>query len=112
MASLATRAGGKSSSARFLKRIFDSFLRWVYIIEGIFSIVIAIAVWFGLPTNPAEAYFLNAEEKAMMRLRYAQRKQYMGSEDFSWEEVRIAFKDPKLYLRYSLQPQEISHGMC
>jgi gamma-glutamyltranspeptidase len=60
---------------------------------------VAIAVWFGLPTNPAEAYFLNEEEKEMMRLRYAQRKQYMGDEEFSWVEIRIAFTDPKLYTR-------------
>jgi hypothetical protein len=36
----------------------------------------------------------------MMRIRYAQRKQYMGSEEFSWNEISIAFTDPKLYLRY------------
>lgn len=78
-------------------------LRWVYIIEGIFSIAIGIAVWFGLPTNPAEAYFLNAEEKEMMRIRYAQEKQYLGSENFSWEEVWIEFKDPKLYLSGCIQ---------
>jgi hypothetical protein len=34
---------------------------WVYIIEGIFSMLIAVIVWFGLPTNPAEAWFLSAE---------------------------------------------------
>ena len=73
--------------------------RWVYIIEGIFSILIAVAVWFGLPNNPSEAYFLNDEEKRMMRVRDAQRAQYMGSEEFSWEEVKIELRDPKLYLR-------------
>ena len=74
--------------------------RWVYIIEGIFSMIIAVLVWFGLPTNPAEAWFLTPEQKSMMRIRYEMRKQYLGSEEFSWEEVKIAFKDPKLYLRF------------
>jgi len=74
--------------------------RWVYIIEGIFSIVIAIAVWFGLPTDPTQAWFLNAEERQMMRFRNAQRKQYLGSEKFDWAELRIALTDPKLYFRY------------
>ena len=73
---------------------------WVYIIEGILSIVCALAVWFGLPNDPSNAYFLNEEEKQMMKIRYAQRRQYMGSEEFSWEEVKLAFLDPKLYLRY------------
>jgi hypothetical protein len=77
--------------------------RWVYIIEGIFSITIAVAVWFGLPTNPAEAYFLNEEEKEMMRLRYAMTRQYLGSETFSWKEIRIEFQDPKLYVSGCIQ---------
>lgn len=91
--------------------------RWVYIIEGLFSIAIAFAVWFGLPTDPTQAWFLNAEEREMMKCRNAQRKQYLGlgpqsprlqqhaytndlgSENFDWAEVRIALTDPKLYLR-------------
>lgn len=52
--------------------------RWVYIIEGLFSIVVAIIVWFGLPTDPGQAWFLNAEEREMMRLRAIQRQKYMG----------------------------------
>ncbi|KIW42415.1 uncharacterized protein PV06_05970 [Exophiala oligosperma] len=77
--------------------------RWVYIIEGVFSMVIAVVVWFGLPSNPAEAWFLNAEQKEMMRIRNQQRAQYMGSEELDWQEVRIAFKDPKLYLSGAIQ---------
>lgn len=76
---------------------------WVYIIEGVFSMVIAVVVWFGLPSNPAEAWFLNAEQKEMMRIRNQQRAQYMGSEELDWQEVRIAFKDPKLYLSGAIQ---------
>lgn len=32
----------------------------------------------------------------MMRVRNEQRRKYMGSEEFSWEEMRIAITDPKL----------------
>ncbi|PQE30231.1 major facilitator superfamily transporter protein [Rutstroemia sp. NJR-2017a WRK4] len=77
--------------------------RWVYIIEGIFSVVVAVVVWFGLPTDPGQAWFLNAEEKEMMRLRAIQRQKYMGSEKFSWEEFRIELKDPKLYMSAAIQ---------
>ncbi|EXJ79178.1 hypothetical protein A1O3_08679 [Capronia epimyces CBS 606.96] len=77
--------------------------RWVYIIEGIFSVVIAVAVWFGLPTNPAEAWFLSAEQKGIMRIRQEQTAQYMGSDELDWEEIRIAFKDPKVYLSAVIQ---------
>lgn len=31
-----------------------------------------------------------------MRVRNEQRRKYMGSEEFSWEEMRIAIRDPKL----------------
>lgn len=77
--------------------------KWVYIIEGIFSILIGFAVWFGLPSDPSNAYFLNAEEKRMMKVRAAQRAQYMGSEEFSWSEILIELKDPKLYLSGAIQ---------
>ncbi|GAB7351838.1 hypothetical protein MBLNU459_g2398t1 [Dothideomycetes sp. NU459] len=77
--------------------------KWVYIIEGLFSIVVAVVVWFGLPNDPSNAYFLNAEEKHLMKVRAAQRSAYMGSEEFSWTEVKIALKDPKLYLSGAIQ---------
>ncbi|TVY15779.1 putative transporter protein [Lachnellula arida] len=77
--------------------------RWVYIIEGLFSILITVAVWFGLPTDPTQAWFLNAEEREMMKCRNAQRRQYLGSEKFDWAEVRIALTDPKLYMSGLIQ---------
>ncbi|KAK3386779.1 major facilitator superfamily domain-containing protein [Podospora didyma] len=77
--------------------------RWVYIIEGIFSVLIALIIWFGLPNDPTKAYFLNDREKQMMRIRAAQRSQYMGSEEFSWEEIRITLKDPKMWISGAIQ---------
>lgn len=38
-----------------------------------------------------------------MRVRNEQRRMYMGSEKFSWEEMRIALRDPKLYLSGLIQ---------
>lgn len=77
--------------------------RWVYIIEGIFSILIAVLVWFGLPTDPALHPCLTAEQQHMMKIRQQQTAAYMGSDEFKWEEIRIAFKDPKLYLSGAIQ---------
>lgn len=76
--------------------------RWVYIIEGIFSIVVALVVWLGLPNDPSNAYFLNDREKKLMRIRAEQRAQYMGAEEFSWDEIWITLRDPKLWLRFEL----------
>ena len=94
-------------------------VRWVYIIEGCFSILVAVIVFFGLPNDPTQAWFLNAEEREMMRCRNGQRQKYLGkplplalesiltrypgSEKFSWEEIRIELRDPKLYLSGLIQ---------
>ncbi|KAK0614384.1 major facilitator superfamily domain-containing protein [Immersiella caudata] len=77
--------------------------RWVFWIEGVASIAIAPIIWFGLPNDPTNAYFLNEEEKRLMRIREKQRAQYMGSEDFSWDELWIALKDFKLWLSSAIQ---------
>ena len=68
--------------------------RWVYIIEGIFSIIVGALVWFGLPNDPSHAYFLSPRQKELMEQRAVQRAAYMGSEEFSWHEVKIALADP------------------
>lgn len=72
--------------------------RWVFIIEGLISLLVAPVIWFGLPNDPSEAYFLDPHERAMMRVRAVQRARYMGAETFSWYEVGVALRDPKLYL--------------
>jgi len=77
--------------------------RWVYIIEGCFSILVVVAVFFGLPNDPTNAWFLNAEEREMMRCRNGQRQKYLGSEKFSWDEIWIEMRDPKLYLSGLIQ---------
>lgn len=74
--------------------------RWVFILEGLLSLLVAAIVWFGLPNDPSNAYFLDAREKNLMRIRAQQRAQYMGAEEFSWDEVWIALRDVKLWLRY------------
>ncbi|KAK0667079.1 major facilitator superfamily domain-containing protein [Cercophora samala] len=49
--------------------------RWVYIIEGIFSILIGLLIWFGLPNDPTNAQ----------------------------EEIRISLKDFKLWISGAIQ---------
>lgn len=77
--------------------------RWVFIIEGIFSIIVAVVVWFGLPNEPSRGYFLSARQKEIMEQRAIQRAAYMGSDKFSWDEVKISLRDPKVYLSGCIQ---------
>ncbi|KAL4938547.1 hypothetical protein BDV06DRAFT_231701 [Aspergillus oleicola] len=72
--------------------------RWVYLIEGAFSILCALAIYFGLPNDPRKAYFLNAEERQVMDIRHSERLAYMGSEELDWHEIKLAFTDPKVWL--------------
>lgn len=71
--------------------------RWVYIIEGIFSILVAVIVFFGLPNDPTNAWFLNAEEREMMRCRNGQRQKYLG--DFVLPKKKILLNSHTLRLR-------------
>lgn len=77
--------------------------RWVYIIEGAFSVVCALAIWFGMPNDVRKAYFLNEEDRKVMEIRHLQRLSYMGADEFSWEEIRLAFTDIKVWLSAGTQ---------
>lgn len=72
--------------------------RWLFIIEGCASVVIAIAIFFLLPDDFEHARFLNEEEKQMMRIRAEINARYNGRPDFDWAEVKRAVLDPKLYI--------------
>ncbi|KAK1660147.1 major facilitator superfamily domain-containing protein [Colletotrichum godetiae] len=72
--------------------------RWVYLIEGAFSVICAFAVWFGLSSDVRNAYFLNEEERVIMDMRHQERLDYMGSNELGWKEVKLAFLVPKTWL--------------
>ncbi|KAH7120599.1 major facilitator superfamily domain-containing protein [Dactylonectria macrodidyma] len=72
--------------------------RWLFIIEGCISIVIGLALWMTLPFSSEKAWFLNAEESNIMRLRIQRDVAYKGEEKFSWKYVRMAFTEPIIYI--------------
>lgn len=65
--------------------------------------LVVLWVWFGLPDDPTRAKFWSPEEREVMLVRETQRQEYLGSQVFSWDEVSMAFKDPKVYLTALIQ---------
>lgn len=69
--------------------------RWIMIIEGLPTFVLGIACWFIMADSPDTAYYLNNEERDMVKAR---RKAQLGQSDvFEWVDVRKGLKDWKIY---------------
>jgi len=75
---------------------------WLYIIEGLFSLLVVPWAWYGLPEYPAKAKWWTPKEAEAMEQCEAQRIEYMGAEKFDWSQVRSAMKDWRLYTGYGL----------
>jgi MFS transporter, ACS family, DAL5 transporter family protein len=72
--------------------------RWLFIVEGLATVVVSIAIFFLLPDNFETARFLNEDDKKIMRIRAEIAARYNGAEEFEWKEVRKAFQDPKTWI--------------
>jgi sugar phosphate permease len=67
--------------------------RWLFIVEGIISMVVGLLCWFTLPKNSHEAWFLTPEERKMMSDRRIRDIAYTGDDRFSWSYLRMALTD-------------------
>ncbi|RDW89649.1 hypothetical protein BP6252_01681 [Coleophoma cylindrospora] len=72
--------------------------RWLFIIEGCASVVIAAGIYFCLPDNFETARFLNEDDRKLMRIRAEINARYNGHPEFEWKEVRKAVTDLKLWI--------------
>jgi len=76
---------------------------WLFIIEGIITVALVPVLYCVFPKDPATAWFLNEEERNVMRLRFEMNPHLAVGEKFSWAKVLSAFKDPKMYLHAVLE---------
>ncbi|KAL2374502.1 hypothetical protein RJ035_001821 [Blastomyces gilchristii] len=73
--------------------------RWILIIEGIPSVLIGVATWFGLADDPDTAYYLNAEERELMRARRSlEIGQTDSAQQFHKEDAKEGAKDWTIWL--------------
>lgn len=78
--------------------------RWIFILEGILTVLVACVAFFTIYDFPETATFLTEPERVWVvnRLKYQGSKdsgqKVAESEHFKWQYVRDAFTDWQIYL--------------
>ncbi|KAK4174291.1 major facilitator superfamily domain-containing protein [Triangularia setosa] len=76
--------------------------RWIFVIEGLFTILCAVLTYFVLPNTLKTASFLSPKERQLAIVRQAGVSNNQEThEKFSWTEVRRAFAYPLTWLTAS-----------
>ena len=74
--------------------------RWIFILEGLATILVAVVAKFIIVDWPEAATFLNDDERAVLLARL---KEDQGEAQMSrWDKTAMkrTFRDPKIYLGY------------
>lgn len=66
--------------------------QWVFILEGIFTCLVAIAAFFWVSDFPEDAKWLTEEERAFVIRRAGENK---AAEPITFHDVLVFFEDPK-----------------
>ncbi|KAB8232409.1 allantoate permease family MFS transporter [Aspergillus alliaceus] len=72
--------------------------RWIFILEGLATVIMSIIAYFWVYNYPSTAEFLSEKERAFVQFRLKNDNDSMRDEKFSWPGVLDAFKDPKVWL--------------
>ncbi|PYH48311.1 MFS transporter [Aspergillus saccharolyticus JOP 1030-1] len=72
--------------------------RWIFILEGLLTIIMSLAAYFCVHNYPATATFLTAAERKHIQARLSHDSDATRHEHFSWPAVGHAFRDPKVWL--------------
>lgn len=84
--------------------------RWIFILEGILTVVVALVAYFTIYDFPETASFLTQREREFVihRLKYqgssSGAKKVAQHEGFDWKYVRDAFTDWQVYLSLFSMP--------
>ncbi|KAK3214665.1 hypothetical protein GRF29_19g959043 [Pseudopithomyces chartarum] len=86
------------------RRINLKFACRLYVIEGLITILWAIACIFLVPKNYETAYFLNEEDRSIMRQRAEQAEAYSGGNGHvTRADIKEAAKDVKSWIHGCIQ---------
>lgn len=70
--------------------------RWIFIVEGLLTVLVGVCSYFALPNSIETARFLTPEQKAHARHRLEE--QHEMHEAFSWNEVRRGIFNLQVWL--------------
>ena len=78
--------------------------RWLFIIEGIITVVYAAICVSVVPNDYQTAYFLTEDDKALMRIRADEMASYSGgSGEYHKQDFREAARDSKSWIHGLIQ---------
>ncbi|UPX15595.1 uncharacterized protein EKO05_0006038 [Ascochyta rabiei] len=72
--------------------------RWIFILEGLLTIVIAVAAYWFISNYPDTAGWLSKNERTFVQARLKADSDATNDEKFRWGDVVDALKDPKIWL--------------
>lgn len=77
--------------------------RWIFILQGIFTVVVGLFIPWALPDSIERATFLTDGEKRFLHQRLVQDQDVKGGqgatkEKFQWKHLRECLTDYKMYL--------------
>ncbi|TDZ29025.1 putative transporter [Colletotrichum spinosum] len=72
--------------------------QWLFLVEGLITIVLGTAVYFLLPDFPPTAKWLTDKEKAVIQARLPANAPRAEETNFNWREIADALGDKRLWL--------------
>ncbi|KAI1267018.1 major facilitator superfamily domain-containing protein [Xylariaceae sp. FL1019] len=78
--------------------VWENGWHWIFILEGIVTVLVAASAYAFVYNYPDTAKFLNSDERKFIHQRLAADSDATHDEKFSWGAVRDALKDPKCWL--------------
>lgn len=70
---------------------------WIFILEGLFTVLFGASSYFTLPRSVDTAWFFNAEEKSYVNAKLLEDNTQKDEERFTWKEVVEATKLPQVW---------------
>jgi sugar phosphate permease len=70
---------------------------WIFILEGIFTVLFGLSSYFTLPRSVDKAWFFTPEEKSYVNAKLLEDNAQKDEEGFTWKEVIEATKLPQVW---------------